>query len=43
MKPRPPWFITNKQTHNSARQLVKLETDPSFKHLPGLLFCAVRG
>jgi hypothetical protein len=43
MKPRPPWFITNKQTHNSARQLVKLETDPSFKHLPGLLFYAVRG
>ena len=43
MMPKPPWFITNKQTHNIARQLVKLETEPSFANIPKLLFYAVRG
>jgi hypothetical protein len=41
--PRPPWFVTNTQTHKIAPKLVKLELDQKWTHLPGVVLSAVRG
>lgn len=41
--PRPPWFVTNKQTHHIAPVLVDFELDPGIKNLSRVLWFAVRG
>lgn len=41
--PRPPWFVTNKQTHHIGPRLLRMEAERGWGHLPGLLLTAVRG
>ena len=41
--PKPGWFVTNRQTHNIGRRFTYYEANRGFRHLPGLLFDALRG
>ena len=41
--PKPPWFVTNKQTHNIAPALVEFELNPNIKNVSKILWFAVRG
>ena len=41
--PKPPWFVTNKRTHEIAPRLVDFELDPGVKNLGRVLWHAVRG
>ncbi|MHB8508241.1 MAG: aldehyde dehydrogenase family protein [Candidatus Dormibacteria bacterium] len=43
MLPKPPWFVTNKQAHVTARRLVAFEAAPSSLKLPGIFAAALRG
>ncbi len=43
MFPKPPWFITHRYAHEIAERLVKMESQPSIKHLPGIFWYALRG
>lgn len=40
---KPLWFASNKQTHNIARGLVAMESDPSGMALAPILGAAIRG
>ena len=41
--PKPPWFLTNKSAHVTARRLTNFELNPGVRHLPGILAAALRG
>ncbi len=41
--PKPPWFITNKTAHVTARGVARITLDPRFRHLAGILLSALRG
>jgi len=41
--PKPPWFVTNKTAHITARRITRFATDPRVKHLPGILLAALCG
>jgi hypothetical protein len=41
--PRPPWFVTNRQTHNIAPRLVDFEMNPGLANLGRVIWYAVRG
>jgi acyl-CoA reductase-like NAD-dependent aldehyde dehydrogenase len=41
--PRPPWFVTNRQTHHIAPRLVDFEMNPSLPNLGRIIWYAVRG
>ncbi len=43
ISPKPPWFVTNKNTHKLGPRLVALEAKPSFGRLVRLVLQAVRG
>lgn len=43
MWPKPPWFVTNRATDRTARQMLRLEADPGLLKLPGVILSAVRG
>ena len=43
MSPKPPWFVTNKQSHNLGRRITRFEARPGFRHLPGIFLAALRG
>lgn len=37
VKPRPPWFVTNKRTHKIGRHLTAFERQPSITRLPFII------
>lgn len=41
--PKPPWFVTNKNTHNIAAKLVEFERGPSAAKLATLLPSVLKG
>ncbi|MBT8143787.1 MAG: aldehyde dehydrogenase, partial [Gammaproteobacteria bacterium] len=41
--PKPPWFLTHRFAHEVAERLVRMEGDPSIRHLPGIFWYALRG
>lgn len=41
--PKPPWFVTNKRSHELAPKLTSFEAKPGLLKLPGLVLNAVRG
>ncbi len=41
--PRPPWFVTNRQTHNIAPALVNFELNPGLANLSKIVWYAARG
>jgi aldehyde dehydrogenase (NAD(P)+) len=41
--PKPPWFVTNKTAHITARRVAKFATDPGYRQLPGIFVSALRG
>ncbi|MEC9398809.1 MAG: aldehyde dehydrogenase, partial [Myxococcota bacterium] len=43
MFPKPPWFVTNKNTHQIAPRLVDFEMEQSVKNLARIMWHAVRG
>ncbi len=43
MFPKPPWFATNKNTHEIAPRLCEFELNPNVKNLGRILWYAVRG
>jgi aldehyde dehydrogenase (NAD(P)+) len=43
VKPRPPWFATNKNCDQVARRLMQMEASPHWSRIPGLLLAALKG
>jgi acyl-CoA reductase-like NAD-dependent aldehyde dehydrogenase len=43
MRPKPPWFVTNRVTHRLAPKLVRFEVDPQLTRVPALLVTALQG
>ncbi len=43
MRPKPPWFVTNRVTHRLAPKLARFEIDPHMSKVPGLLVIALQG
>jgi aldehyde dehydrogenase (NAD(P)+) len=41
--PKPPWFVTNRQSHEVMRKLTYFEASPSVAMLPGIFASALRG
>jgi aldehyde dehydrogenase (NAD(P)+) len=41
--PKPPWFLTNKTSESTARQLTEFTAAPSAAKLPALFVSALRG
>jgi hypothetical protein len=41
--PTPPWFVTHKATDKVARAMLKLESDPGWLRVPGVVLAALRG
>ncbi len=41
--PKPPWFVTNRNTHRIARRLTAFEHDPSFLKFIGVIKEALKG
>jgi aldehyde dehydrogenase (NAD(P)+) len=41
--PKPPWFITNKRAHETARKLTFFEAAPSPLKLPSIFVSALLG
>lgn len=41
--PRPPWFITNKTAHTTAKGVARISIDPHPRHLAGIIWSAFRG
>ena len=41
--PKPPWFVTNRQSHRVAERLLKFEATHSMAHVPGIFIAALRG
>lgn len=43
ISPLPPWFFTNRKTHELGAKLARFETGPSVFKLPSVIWSAVRG
>lgn len=43
VSPKPPWFITHGGTHELGPSLVRMEADPGFFKIPGILLKALKG
>ena len=43
VKPKPTWFANHKTATQIGRRLVKLEAQPSYFKLPGIIMAALRG
>ena len=41
--PKPPWYVTNRTAHKTARRLTYFELEPGLRHLPGIITSALRG
>ena len=41
--PKPPWFVTNRQSHAIGEHMARFEAAPSWGKLPGLFWAALRG
>jgi hypothetical protein len=41
--PKPPWFVTNRTAHTTARRVASFAFDPGYRHLPGICVSALRG
>lgn len=41
--PRPPWFVTNKTAHITMKRITKFAVNPGIRHLPGIIYSALRG
>lgn len=41
--PKPPWFVTHRNTHEALRRVARFEADPGPARLTALLGAAVRG
>ena len=41
--PKPPWFVTNRTAHVTARRVAAFATDPGWRHVPGIFSSALRG
>ncbi len=41
--PKPPWFVTNRTAHTTARRVAGFATDPGWRHIPGIFLSALRG
>ena len=41
--PRPPWFVTNRQSHEVGRRITTFAAGPSWMQLPGIFAAALRG
>ncbi len=41
--PKPPWFVTNRSAHTTARRVAQFALDPGYRHLPGIFVSALRG
>jgi aldehyde dehydrogenase (NAD(P)+) len=43
LSPKPPWFVTNRTAHLTAKRLTQFEFSPGWQHLPGIFTAALRG
>ncbi|WP_320669362.1 aldehyde dehydrogenase family protein [Patulibacter defluvii] len=43
MSPKPPWFVTNRTAHRTARRLTAFAARPRWSRLPGIFASALRG
>ena len=43
VQPKPPWFVTNKKSHEIARKITHFEAYPSVFKLPSIIWSAMRG
>jgi aldehyde dehydrogenase (NAD(P)+) len=43
MLPKPPWFVTNRTAHVTARRVAAFAADPGWRHVPGIFASALRG
>ena len=43
VKPKPPWFVTNRQTHTIGPRLTDFEYEPGLKNLARIVARAIRG
>jgi len=41
--PRPPWFVTNRTAHVTARRVAQFALDPGWQHIPGIFASALQG
>jgi aldehyde dehydrogenase (NAD(P)+) len=41
--PKPPWFVTNRTAHRTARRVAAFAADPGWRHVPGIFSSALRG
>ena len=41
--PKPPWFVTHKNSHIVAQKMVGMETSPSWLKVPGVALAALKG
>jgi aldehyde dehydrogenase (NAD(P)+) len=41
--PKPPWFLTNKTSHLTAKKVAYITIDPKFRHLPAIILSALLG
>lgn len=41
--PRPPWFVTNRTAHVTARRVATIAVDPRLRRIPGIFWSALRG
>ena len=41
--PKPPWFVTNRTAHTTARRVTSFAVDPGWRHVPGIFVSALRG
>jgi hypothetical protein len=40
--PKPPWFVTNRMSHEIGRRMTDFEAAPSLGKLPGVMLAALR-
>jgi len=41
--PKPPWFVTNRTAHTTAKRVAYFAMDPGYRRLPGIFVSALRG
>jgi acyl-CoA reductase-like NAD-dependent aldehyde dehydrogenase len=43
VKPKPPWFVTHRNTHGVAKRMMAMEASPSLWKVPGIAIQAMKG
>ncbi len=43
LSPKPPWFVTNRTAHLTAKRLTQFEFSPGWQRPPGIFTAALRG